>query len=70
MKLISLIFVMAGMSIRSMTFFVFLILKSTEQIDWSWWLVLLPVCIPMGSFLLVLVSISSLEIYDSLLRNQ
>jgi len=33
----------------------FIYLKLTEQINWSWWLVLLPILIPISILLLFLV---------------
>jgi hypothetical protein len=34
---------------------VFVTLKLTEVIDWSWWLVILPSIIPFGLALLILI---------------
>ena len=34
---------------------VFIILKLCNVIDWSWWLVLLPILIPIGIWLLIII---------------
>lgn len=36
-------------------FLVFLILKLTHVIDWSWWAVCLPLIIPVGLFLVIFI---------------
>ena len=33
----------------------FIILKLCNVIDWSWWLVLLPILIPIGIWLLIII---------------
>lgn len=37
-------------------FVVFMVLKLTEVIDWSWWYVFMPVLIPVVIFLMLLVT--------------
>ena len=44
-----------GMGCLSVIQIVLVILKLTELISWSWWLVLTPVWIWLGLFLLVLI---------------
>ncbi|MCO8294896.1 hypothetical protein [Tetragenococcus halophilus] len=44
-----------GMGCLSVVQIVLVILKLTELISWSWWLVLTPVWIWLGLFLLVLI---------------
>ena len=34
---------------------VFIVLKLCNVIDWSWWLVLLPILIPIGIWLLIII---------------
>lgn len=36
---------------------VFLILKLTGAVDWSWWIILLPALIPVGMFVIILLII-------------
>ncbi len=40
-----------GISITTVIFLVFLILKLTNNIDWSWWWVTSPLWIPIVAFL-------------------
>ena len=46
----------SGLSLPGVLFIIFLILKLTENIDWSWWWVTspiwIPVCLFLGVFLL------------------
>lgn len=37
-----------GMSLYVVLFLIFLILKLTNNIDWSWWWVTSPIWIPLG----------------------
>lgn len=37
-----------GISLGTVLFIVFLVLKLTETIDWSWWWVTAPLWIPIG----------------------
>lgn len=37
-----------GISLGTVLFIVFLVLKLTEVIDWSWWWVTAPLWIPVG----------------------
>lgn len=39
-------------------FIVFLVLKLTDKIDWSWWWVTCPLWIPLGIVLVILVVVS------------
>lgn len=41
---------------------IFVILKLTEVINWSWWLVLLPLCIWLGFWLLSMIIIGVIAI--------
>ena len=42
-----------GISLATILFVVFLVLKLTEVIDWSWWWVTAPLWIPLASFLII-----------------
>ena len=44
-----------GISLGTVLFIVFLILKLTEVIDWSWWWVTAPLWIPIGICIVFLV---------------
>lgn len=44
-----------GMGLGTVLFIVFLILKLTNVIDWSWWWVTAPLWIPFGFILLVAI---------------
>ena len=42
-----------GTGIFTILFIVFLVLKLTDNIDWSWWAVTAPLWIPLGIILIV-----------------
>ena len=42
-----------GISLSTILFVVFLVLKLTEVIDWSWWWVTAPLWIPLALFLII-----------------
>jgi hypothetical protein len=44
-----------GMSLNTILFIVFLVLKLTDNIDWSWWWVFAPIWVPFaaGTFVVV-----------------
>lgn len=42
-----------GISLTTILFFVFLVLKLTEVIDWSWWWVTAPLWIPLSLILII-----------------
>lgn len=44
-----------GISLGTILFIVFLILKLTETIDWSWWWVTAPLWIPVAITVAVLI---------------
>jgi hypothetical protein len=46
---------MKSLSFTSLLFLVFLVLKLTGTIDWSWWLITLPLWGPLAIGLMVLV---------------
>lgn len=43
----------SGISLGTILFVVFLVLKLTETIDWSWWWVTAPLWIPVGLVLVI-----------------
>jgi hypothetical protein len=43
----------SGISFSSILFIVFLVLKLTGTIDWSWWWVTAPLWIPVGLVLII-----------------
>ncbi len=56
----------SGLSLTAVLFIVFLVLKLTGNIDWSWWWVTSPLWIPLalvaGIFVIVLFIVLSLMI--------
>lgn len=46
-----------GVSIGMVLFLIFLVLKLTNTIDWSWWWVTAPIWIPIGLVLIILAII-------------
>ena len=51
-----------GIGLGTVLFLIFMTLKLTGNIDWSWWWVTAPLWIPLGLFvLLVVVLVSSLN---------
>lgn len=45
----------SGISLGTILFIVFLVLKLTETIDWSWWWVTAPLWIPVALVVAVLI---------------
>lgn len=43
---------------------VFVVLKLTDNIDWSWWWVLAPIWIPLSIFFVLVISIGVLFYFD------
>ena len=50
-----------GVGLGGVLFIVFLILKLTGHIDWSWWWVTAPLWIPIGLAIVFLIVISMLN---------
>jgi hypothetical protein len=46
-----------GISLSSLTFLVFLVLKLCNVIDWSWWWVTAPLWIPFAAVMVIFVVI-------------
>jgi len=63
----------SGLNLTAVLFIVFLILKLTGEIDWSWWWVTSPLWIPVaaviGLFLLGTVLLLIVKIYEITIKN-
>jgi membrane protein YdbS with pleckstrin-like domain len=57
-----------GRRFCSTLFIVFLILKLTKTINWTWWWITSPLWIHWGIFLLILTFIASLYIFEIIFR--
>jgi len=53
-----------GFGLGTVLFIVFLILKLTNTIDWSWWWVTSPLWIPAGFLIIVLLIILLIAMFD------
>ena len=51
-----------GMSLLGVLLVIFIVLKLVGVIDWSWWLVLIPLWISLGFFVLGFVIIGAITI--------
>lgn len=53
----------SGIGVLGIVFIVFLILKLTDNIDWSWWWVTSPLWIPIGivTIIILLIKLSDLQ---------
>jgi len=47
--------VKTGYSTSTLVFIVFLILKLTHTVDWSWWWITSPIWIPLGILIILLI---------------
>ena len=45
----------SGLCFGTVLFIVFLVLKLTNYIDWSWWWITAPVWIPLGLVVMILI---------------
>jgi len=50
-----------GMGLGTVLFLIFLILKLTHTIDWSWWWVFSPLWIPIAMIILFTIIINLLD---------
>jgi hypothetical protein len=50
-----------GIGIGMVLFLIFLVLKLTNTIDWSWWWVTSPLWIPFALFVLIVVMIGLIK---------
>jgi ABC-type antimicrobial peptide transport system permease subunit len=46
----------AGLGLGTVLFVMFLVLKLTDNIDWSWWWVFSPIWIPLLLLVLILIT--------------
>lgn len=53
-----------GIGIGMVLFLIFLVLKLTNTIDWSWWWVTSPLWIPFALFVLIVVMIGLIKQYN------
>lgn len=55
----------SGIGFFSVLGLIFVVLKLTKNIDWSWWWVLSPFLIPIGLLLIIVIIAGFLGIYDN-----
>lgn len=60
----------SGLGIGTVLFIVFLILKLTNVIDWSWWWVTAPLWIPLGLVVMILIVTSLVIIAKEIKRKK
>lgn len=53
-----------GVGLGTLLFVVFLVLKLTNVITWSWWLVFLPLIIPIGILMLLYMIIGVIAVIE------
>jgi hypothetical protein len=53
-----------GIGLGTLLFLIFLILKLTNYIDWSWWWVTSPLWVPLGIVLAIYAIIGIIVIYS------
>lgn len=53
----------SGLSFPSVLFFIFLVLKLTKVIDWSWWWVTSPLWISAGIGILLILAYAGIILY-------
>ena len=54
-----------GFGLSTVLFIVFLVLKLTNTIDWSWWWVTSPLWIPAGFLIVILLIILLIAMFSS-----
>jgi len=54
----------SGLSLSTVLFLIFMTLKLTGNIAWSWWWVAAPLWIPIGIALAVLVVVGTAEMFS------
>jgi hypothetical protein len=59
----------SGISLTTVLFLIFLILKLTGNIDWSWWWVTSPLWIPLALVLSIMGIAFMLALISSILKN-
>ena len=58
-----------GFDIFWTLFVVFLVLKLTGLVDWSWWLVTSPLWIPLGGVLVILLILLIAGVFAGVFKN-
>ena len=58
-----------GVGIGFILFVVFLVLKLTKVITWSWWLVTAPLWIPFGIVLVIVIIATVVAIIREIIKN-
>ena len=58
-----------GVGIGFILFIVFLVLKLTKVVTWSWWLVTAPLWIPFGIALVIMVIATVVALIREIIKN-
>ena len=58
-----------GVGIGFILFIVFLVLKLTKVVTWSWWLVTAPLWIPFGIVLVIVIIATVVAIINEIIKN-
>ena len=58
-----------GVGIGFILFVVFLVLKLTNVVTWSWWLVTAPLWIPFGIVLVIVIIATVVAIISEIIKN-
>jgi hypothetical protein len=53
-----------GISFGSVLFLIFLVLKLTDLIDWSWWWVTSPLWIGLAIILIILIGVLIIKLFN------
>ena len=58
-----------GVGIGFILFVVFLVLKLTKVVTWSWWIVTAPLWIPFGIVLVIVIIATVVAIINEIIKN-
>ena len=58
-----------GVGIGFILFIVFLVLKLTKVVTWSWWIVTAPLWIPFGIVLVIVIIATVVSIINEIIKN-
>ena len=58
-----------GVGIGFILFIVFLVLKLTKVVTWSWWIVTAPLWIPFGIVLVIVIIATVVAIINEIIKN-
>ena len=58
-----------GVGIGFILFIVFLVLKLTKVVTWSWWIVTAPLWIPFGIVLIIVIIATVVAIINEIIKN-